>query len=284
MNEKKANLCLVFVAFVWGAGFLATDAALKSFPPFMTMAIRFSLSAAILFLCCYRRIIALHKKEWKQGVFCGICLFLAFAFQTFGLQSTTPGKNAFLTAVNVVFLPYITWICTKQQPSRPQIVSSVLCIVGVGLLTLQTPVSGIRMGDGLSLLCALFFALHMFTLERYQNIDSISLTFVQFFVAGLLSIGATLRFDSHQMTITSSSLASMAFLILCSTLLAYLIQTKAQQYTKATTTSLILSNEAVFAILLSAILLKEQVSFPMMIGIGLILCAVQISIKASPSQ
>lgn len=281
MNERKAILCLIFVAFVWGGGFLATDLALDSFPPFLTMAVRFLFSSLILGLCCYRRISKLKKKEWKQGMICGICLFLAFAFQTLGLQSTTPGKNAFLTAANVVFLPYVVWLFTKKKPTVMQIGSSLLCIAGVGFLTLQDAQSGITIGDGLSLLCALFFALHMFALERYQSIDSVSLTFVQFFVAGILSLGGTILFDEHKMEVTGTALASMAFLILCSTLLAYLIQTKAQQYTKATTTSLILSNESVFAILLSAIVLKEQVSITMMIGICLILFAVQISIKTS---
>lgn len=45
----------------------------------------------------------------------GAALFIGFSLQIIGLQYTTPSKNAFLTATNVVIVPFITFlICRKR--------------------------------------------------------------------------------------------------------------------------------------------------------------------------
>lgn len=282
MNEKRANLCLVFVAIVWGGGFIATSIALDTFTPFMTMALRFMISAFLLLLLFYKRIKNISFSMWKHGGICGTFLFLAFAFQTIGLDTTTAGKNAFLTAANVVFLPYLLWMIKKRKPSLKQMVASFLCICGVGLLTLTDVQEGINIGDILSLVCAVFFALHMMSLEKYQAIDSICLTFMQMLVAGIWSLGALCFVGFQPIAITPESIYSLSFLILCSTMMAYLIQTKAQQYTKASTTSLILANEAVFAVIFSALILHEEITILAFLGICLIFLSVQISIRSHP--
>ena len=45
----------------------------------------------------------------------GAALFIGFSLQIIGLQYTTPSKNAFLTATNVVIVPFIAFlICRKK--------------------------------------------------------------------------------------------------------------------------------------------------------------------------
>ena len=45
----------------------------------------------------------------------GLTLFAGFALQIVGLQYTTPSKNAFLTALNVVIVPFIAFVILKRR-------------------------------------------------------------------------------------------------------------------------------------------------------------------------
>lgn len=278
MNSRKANWSLLFVSFVWGGGFIATSAALDTFSPFMTMAVRFGLSSVILLILYWKKVKGISRSHWKKGMLCGVFLFFAFAFQTVGLKYTTASKNAFLTAANVVIIPYLLWIIHRKKPKPIQVISSLICVSGVGLLTLEGDLS-LGRGDLLSIICALFFALHMLSLEAYGKLDHIQLTFMQMSMAALLSVICTIFFEQPPAVITAKSMGSLMFLVLFSTLLAYLIQTKAQQYTKASVASLIMSCEAVFAAVLSFLILRERISPFMVIGIILIFGAIQISLK-----
>ena len=95
MRKSTANLLLVIVTVVWGGGFIATSTALNVFSPFTILMIRF-LGAAVLPIILARNAWkTLTKKDILHGIIVGVLLFLSFAFQTFGLQTTTSGKNAF---------------------------------------------------------------------------------------------------------------------------------------------------------------------------------------------
>ena len=153
MTKKKANFILICVTIIWGGGFIATDRALESFSPFSVMAVRFLGAAFLPFLISWRDIRSLPFRYLKEGVFTGIMLFLAFALQTFGLQLSTPSKNAFLTATNVIFVPYLLWLLAKRKPSRKELLSSVLCIVGIAMLVWKPDMLFLQFGDMLAYHC-----------------------------------------------------------------------------------------------------------------------------------
>ena len=117
----------------------------------------------------------------------GIILYIAFALQTVGLQYTTPSKNAFLTAVNVIIVPVITYAVYKRRIDGYEILGAILAIVGIGSLSLQGSLT-MNLGDVLSLLCAVGFAFDIFCTNLFvQKEDAILLTIVQFITAALIN-------------------------------------------------------------------------------------------------
>lgn len=284
MKRSYANLMLIGVSIVWGGGFIATSGALDTFSPFYTMMIRFIGAAILPFILCYKKIFKLERYVVYKGLLAGVFLFLAFAFQTFGLKYSSPSKNAFLTATNVVFVPYLLWMYTRRRPKKKEVIASVICIVGIALLTLKPEGIILSLGDVLSIACAFFFATHMIALERYsRHSDAIVMTTLQMIGAGILSTICALIFEVAPQSFSVSAIGNILYLIFVSTLLAYLAQTYAQRYTSANSASLILSMEALFASLFSFILLKESLSFLMMIGAGLIFVSV-IYIEYKPRK
>lgn len=276
MTHTKANFLLVFVAMVWGGGFIATSAALESFSPFYTIMIRFIIAGLILGVMCFDEIYTLNKKEMVFSIFTGIILFGAFAFQTVGLQYTTASKNAFLTATNVVFVPYLIWLIYKNKPKNKTIFASLLCFLGVGALTLNNNGFNFGLGELYSVVCALFFAIHIISLEKGKHIRLKPFTSIQMLTAGIIASIFALSFESTPSDVNMSGWVSMMFLTLISTLLAYLLQTYAQKHTSANEVSMILSCEAIFASIFSFIFLKEILTFKMIIGICMIFTAILI--------
>lgn len=284
MSKTQANLVLVIVTIIWGGGFIATNSALATFSPFYIMTIRFLGAAVLPLLIAYKDIQKLSKDYFKKGIITGVLLFFAFAFQTFGLQVSTPSINAFLTATNVVFVPYLLWLLMKRKPHKKEIIASIICLLGIALLTWKADMTSLQVGDILSLICAYFFALHIIALERYSShIPTFAFTGLQMLTAGILSLFGACFFERMPNLIPMEAIMSSLYLIFISTLVAYLLQTAAQKYTTANSASLILSMEALFASLFSFLILHEMMSISMMIGAILIFSSI-IYIEYKPKE
>lgn len=284
MKRSYANMMLLCVTVVWGGGFIATEGALDTLSPFYIMMIRFLGAAIFPLLLCFRKLIHLDRYLWTRGLLTGAFLFLAFAFQTFGLKYSSPSKNAFLTATNVVFVPYLLWLYASRRPHKKEVIASILCLVGIALLTLKPEGLSLTLGDVLSIVCAFFFATHMIALERYTvHCDAIVMTSLQMISAGVLSAICAVLFEAPPTSFTWSATGNLAYLIIVSTLLAFLIQTYAQRYTSANSASLLLSMEALFASLFSFLILHETMSVLMIIGACFIFSSI-IYIEYKPKQ
>lgn len=284
MSKSMANLMLVVVTIIWGGGFIATSTALDTFPPFTIMMIRFLGASVFPLIISWKALKKLSRQQWKHGVLTGIFLFLAFAFQTFGLMYSSPSKNAFLTATNVVFVPYLLWMFMRRKPTKKEISASLACVVGIALLTLKADALYLTMGDILSLICAVFFAAHIIALERYSSkMDVFAMTALQMLTAGVISTFFALTLESWPSNITMTSIGSLAFLIFGSTMLAYLLQTCAQKYTSANSASLILSMEALWASIFSFLIFQETMSVMMVLGAILIFGSI-LYIEYKPKQ
>jgi len=283
-----ANTMLVAVTIIWGGGFIATSTALSAFSPFTILMIRFLGASVLPLLISWRKWRALTKAEIGHGLLVGAFLFLAFALQTFGLQSTTASKNAFLTATNVVFVPYLLWLFMKRKPKTKEWLASVICIMGIALLTLQNDALYLTKGDGLSFVCAIFFAAHIIALERYsRGMDVFVMTGLQLLTAGGISAVFALCFETWPQDISASAMTALMYSIFVATMLAYLMQTWAQKYTTANSAALILSMEALWASVFSFLFFHETMSLSMIIGACMIFFSVifiEYQPKANPKQ
>ena len=170
-----------------------------------------------------------------------------------------------------MFVPYLLWFVFRQKPTKKEVIASIVCVVGIALLTLKPDALVLGVGDVLSLICALFFAMHIISLERYSaHTDALCMTALQMISAGVVSAVCALLFETAPKGVPVSAFGNMFYLIFVSTLLAYLLQTFAQKYTTANSASLILSMEALFASIFSYFLLGEVMTPLMLAGASLI--------------
>lgn len=136
----------------------------------------------------------------------GTFLFLAFYVQTVALQYTTPSNNAFITAANVVIVPFLWWAISKKKPGAKFIVSSFLCLLGIGILSINFSEGfAFKIGDLMTLGCAFLFACQIVTTGILAlKMDAKVIVFLQFAVAAVWGFFAFLLTDGDFSSFLSS--------------------------------------------------------------------------------
>ena len=271
-TKYKGEIGLGLTAFIWGSGFIGVSISLSGgLTPLQILTIRFFIGAVLLGIIFFKEIKNnITKEAVKAGSLIGVFLFIAFAFQTIGMSYTTASKNAFLTAINVVIVPFIGFILYKRPLDKYGIISSIIAILGIGILSLEADFS-INFGDFLTMICAFF------TGEFVKKNNAIVLTVVQFSVATILSLIVQILFNEIKIQAQISSIIGVLYLGIFSTTIAFLLQTICQRDVSQTKSAIILSLESVFGTILSVIILHEVLTLKMIAGCLIIFCAIIIS-------
>jgi drug/metabolite transporter (DMT)-like permease len=271
-----ADMTLLFVVFIWGATFVMVQNAISFLEPFSFNAVRFFM--AFLMLALWYLFLGRSKKNvWTKdmilaGVKIGIWLFLGYAFQTFGLLSTTPSKAGFITGLSVVLVPIFSMLLLKQRPSRNAIIGVAAATVGLYHMTVVES-SALSAGDFLVFLCAISFAMQIIMTAKFAGqYPALPLTIVQIFTVALLSSlfgtifeDAAVIFNKDIMVRPEVWIALFVTSTLA-TAFAFLAQTYFSAYTSATRVALIFAMEPVFAALTSFFWINERFTSITLLG------------------
>ena len=278
-----ASFGLVLTAAIWGFAFVVVKDSLDYIGAVYMIAIRYSMAALVMGLIFIKKWKQLDARYIRHGLLTGIFLFTAYTTQTIGCDYTTAGKNAFLTTVYVILIPLISWILYKKRPGWYVFVAAILSMTGIGLLALGTgDTAGLNKGDALTLVCGLFYALHIIWTAKYneQGDDTLFLTLLQFVVCALLGwIFAPLYDGAFPVAGMQNPrvILSMCYLGLLSTMLCFSLQNIGLKYVQSSLASLFLSFESVFGVLFSTLFLHEKLTLRMGIGCVMIFVAVVLA-------
>ena len=290
MNSKFTSLLasagLLLTAAIWGFAFVVVKDSLDYIGSFYMVAIRFSIAALGLGLIFFKKIKLIDKKHLIMGAVTGFFLYAGYIVQTVGCFYTTAGKNAFLTTVYVILIPIISWPLYKKRPAFYVFVAAIMSLAGIGLLALggndfsgSGQASSFNRGDVLTLICGLFYALHILWTEKCnkESCDVIIITMLQFFFAGLFG-WLTAPFADGPFPLENLQnikvVGSMLYLGLLSSMLCFSLQNIGLKYVQSSLASLFLSFESVFGVIFSTIFLHESLSLRMAFGCLLIFAAV----------
>lgn len=279
MMKRLAKPMLFSAAFIWGSSFFIMKDALDRLPVQYLLAIRFTAGAVLLGLFCWKKWRTFTIDYLWRGAIIGAMLYIAYSVQTYGLALTTPSKNAFLTAVYCVLVPFLYWAFAKIKPDRYNVLAAVLCVTGVGLVSLTGDLT-VNPGDGLTLICAIFYAMHIVAVAKVSpGKDIYLLTVFQFAFAGLYAWtgGALTEVFPSQALARPEVLLPLAYLAVMATTVALLFQNVGQVWSDPASASVILSLESVFGVLCSVLFAGDEVSGRMLAGFALIFVAVVCS-------
>ncbi len=291
LSKKKKNIIgliiLLTTTIAWGSSFALLKNVIDVLPQTYVIAIRFFVSGAILSLIFIKKILKTNKKNIIHGIILGAILSAGYFIQTYGLKNTTPGRNAFITSTYSVMCPFLLLLIKKIKPHSYNLISAVLCVLGVGLISLSggdQPDSGFLLGDMLTLISAIFFALQIIFIDDFQKDDNGALLPIEVLTAGtiLLILSASIelpQYDISAFAITGDMIFSLCYLTIVCSLGAQMGQFYGQQLSASSNQSaLILSLEAVFGTVFSVILGYETLSVQIVIGFTIVFISIIITV------
>lgn len=273
---RLSPLLMILTTVIWGSSFVVMKNSVDVLPTFWLLAIRFTAAAVVLALVFLPRWKFFSPRCLYGGTLMGFLLFVAYVFQTLGLERTTSGKNAFLTAVYCVLVPFLYWAIAGERPDRYNLLAAALCLVGIGLVSLNGSFS-VNTGDLLTLVCGFFFAAHIVAVNKFaQGEDIFLLTVVQFLSSAAFAWLAVIIFRPALPAdvFTPGLVGSLAYLSLLATCGAFLFQNIGQKYTAPATAAILLCLEAPFGVIFSIIFAGERPTPAMFLGFALIFISV----------
>lgn len=281
-NKRKELIAcfgLLVTALIWGVAFVAVKSSLDYMPALYVIAMRFTVGALVLAIVFAPRFKNLTPKIVLHSAGIGLILFLAYAFQTYGCALTTAGKNAFLTTVYMILVPFVNFFVVKIKPEIKSVIAAVIGFVGIGFISLNGDFS-IQLGDFLTLICGLFFAVQIVFIAKYtQTEDPILITIGQLFFTALYAWIVAPFADGPVSAgmINKTVIFGIIYLGIMSTAIANLLQNISQKYAPPGPAAILMSMESVFGALAGVILLKEHMSGAMITGCILMFIAIIMS-------
>ena len=276
-QRLRADLALLAVAIVWGSAFVVCRLAAAQTGSFLYNGARFLLGVVTLLPFVGARLRGLARVEAWGGVLAGVLLFVASGLQQMGLQFTTAGKAGFITGLYVVLVPLFLALVWRQWPRGSTWAASLLAAVGLYLLSAVEQLA-LAPGDGLELVGAVFWALHVILIGRLaQRVDVLRLALMQYLVCGLLSLTTGLLFESSTAPGLVSAWWAILYTGVLSVGLGYTLQVIGQQHAPAADASVILSGEAVFAALAGWLILDERLTPWQLLGCALMLAGMLLA-------
>ncbi len=284
MSAPKADLILVLMAALWGAGFPATKWALLTMQPCTFIAWRFLFASAVLLLLFRRKAIPRTRKEWSISLMMGLLLGSGYVFQTIGLQYTTSAKAGFITGLYIVFVPVIEALFERKRISWQTWLGILTSFSGLALLCITKQLT-LENTDLWIVACALVFGFQIYGISHWgASLSPLGFTTGELFFAGLTSLIGALFLESPLVGFTLVSSLSLVYTVLFATCIAFVVQTKVQHFTSATHAALIYTLEAVFAALMGWWWLNDKLSLRdlcgcALIGLGIVIVEIRFTGK-----
>lgn len=285
-TRAAGNVMLLLTAVIWGCSFVAQSEAMDYMGPLTFQAARSFLGSAVLLPALFfsagakkkyhvpKQERAGGKRLFGAGVLCGTVMFAAAMFQQYGIAlGTSSGKAGFITATYILLVPLFGLFWKRRVTGRIWIcVFAALC--GLYLLCVTEGFT-VSPGDGILLLGAAFWALHILVIDRMApGLDGIALSCLQFFVSGILAAAGMFLFETPAWKQILDGWTTVVYVGVLSSGVGYTLQILGQQRTDPAMVSLLMSLESVFAVLGGIVILGQLPTAREWAGCALMLAAI----------
>lgn len=288
MTKKQwaADGMLLLAAMIWGSAFAVVKNTLDSVPPAMMIALRFGLAALVAAVVFRKHLRGLTRRQVLVGLLVGVLTGMAYVVQTLGLEETTAGKNAFLTTIYVLLVPFGSALLFHERLGARRYAAAALMLLGIGILSLDGESGGLNRGDLLTLVCGVLYAAQIIAVGRGNRVmDTYALIVLEFGFAALTGLVWSLATErGMQIQWNMQSIGGILYTALLSTLVATSFQNIAQKLAPTSHAALLMSLESVFGVLSGVLFLGEKLTVRMGLGFLVIFAAVVLSETAASTK
>ena len=286
MKKTVSFACLLACSFIWGTTFIAQDTGMDNIGPFTFNSVRFFVGFLVIspFVFLFERKKINIQTRAKANEFIkliipvGVFLFLGTVFQQVSLLYTDVANSAFFTIFYVPMVPIIVYFLFSERLHWSIWPSVVACIIGGYLLSDVSDVN-IRFGDGLVLIGALFWALHIIYIGKI--IDQFDLPFLIAMLQNIIVAGFSfflvIMFEEIDFSKIRLETVEILYAGILSGGAAFALQLFGQKNISAAPAAIVMSLEGVFAAISAWIILNQLLGLNNIIGCTLILGGVLLS-------
>ena len=287
VNRVRQNVLPLVTAMIWGTAFVAQSVGAEYMGPFTFNTARAVIAFMFLLgLCGLRALWRRRRGETPAassrrdlvlgGLCCGTALSVASFFQQKGLETTTPGKAGFITALYIVLVPLAGLALGKKVP-RALWLGVALAVAGLYCLCVTEELT-ITGGDLYVLVCAFCFTAQILVVDYFTNkVDGVALSCVQFLVMTVLSAAGALAEAPPPLELLPKYLGPVLYVGVFSSGVAYTLQILAQKDSNPAVVSLLMSMESLFAAIAGALILGSRMTGREYLGCALMLAAVVLA-------
>lgn len=299
MNQNVRKSCLlVLTALIWGIAFVAQTTGGDTVGAFSFNCIRSLIGGIVLIPVIHvldtktdkkPKTAAEKKTLLTGGIACGCVMFIASSFQQLGISlGTEAGKAGFLTACYILLVP-ILGLFLKKKCGWNIWIGVVLTLAGLYLLCMNgTTGFSLRFSDGLVIICAVCFSLHILLVDHFSPlVDGVRLSSIQFIISGLIGLIPTFFVDMHHslsgfyawLPALQSWNAWIPILYagVMSCGVGYTLQIIGQNGLNPTIASLLMSLESVFSVLAGWIIIGQKLTPREILGCVIIFAAIVLA-------
>ena len=288
-NKNKGNLILLLTAILWGTGFISQKLGNRVMPPMTFNAVRQLMAAVVLtplvlyglkksgYLSresnMYSQLADRKKRLLKGGVLCGLFMLIGTATQQIGLLTVSAGKSGFISSIYIVFTPLFS-VIVGSKVKRRTVICIAIAMMGFAVMSLKGGISGATPGDWLPLASAAGFAAQIVAVNCFVDKDNaVLLSQLQFFFCGAAGLAVALIMEGPAWAGVLAGIPILLYQTFVPTAGGYTLQIIGQKYTDSSTAALIMSTEAIFAMIFGAIFLHEMMSMREIAGAAIIFAA-----------
>jgi len=286
MSKSMSLFSALFCTFIWGTTFIAQDTGMDKIGPLTFNATRFFVG----FLSIMPIALLIEKKKISKEInnnkklffkllfWIGLFLFLGTFLQQTALLYTDVANAAFFTIFYVPMVPIILFFIYSKSIHWSIWPSVLFCLFGVYLLSDFSDAT-IRLGDGLVILCALFWALHIIFIGNFIKNFNLPLFFgaLQALIVSFFSFIFAIFFETITISNILNESVSIIYAGVLSGGIAFTLQIYAQKNISPAPAGIIFSLEGVFATIAAWIILNQILDINNVIGCFLIICGVLFS-------
>ena len=287
-NSLLYHICALIPVTVWGASFISTKVLLTEGLNAVEIYIyRFLLAYVLTFLVCPKPLMSNSWKDELKFAVCGICGgSIYFIAENTAVIYTLVSNVSLIVALAPLLTTLIIGVMYKDdRPSKGMLAGSVIAFLGVGCVIFNSSfVLSIKpFGDLLALLAALSWAIYSIGLRSLSAVYSTWFVSRKTFFYGVVTALPFLLFEpscaTWEMMTRPVVLCNLLFLGLVCSMAAYIFWSVAVAKLGALKSGNYLYVSPLVTLLLSALLLGENVSVIGYAGCGLILAGLILSEK-----
>lgn len=275
MSETKAELLIATAIIIRSTSYLFASNLIHIMGPFNILSLRFALAFMLMAIVFHKKIMNASRQTIKHSAVLGVLLTLTMACELTGFRLTDAGITSFLENVSIVLVPLLNGIITQKRPLGEVIACGMICLAGVGFLTLSNGLQGLNIGSFFGIGAAFVYANFIIFTGRFaMHDDPTTLSILQLAFVAIFSTCFSFGFENFVLPTTGMQLLSFVLLAIVCSCFGFTLQSVGQKYVDVSKAGLLCAVSPLVVTFIGVILLGENLGFDKIIGGILILAGI----------